>query len=362
MVNKESFTNIENKWAVLIGIDNYDDATIRTLDYCVSDIKLFCSVLINEERGKFNPDKVKLLIQDDADRSINPIRSNILSALNHLSRVATKNDSILIYFSGHGFEDKGKSYLLPSDASVDVLSETAISIEWINNIIEESEARVKVIIFDACHSGARLDKANIGPMKGEFYNAIFKEAEGKAVLSSSKINEVSYEWSEKKQSVFTHFLVEGMRGKADYDRDGIISITDINKYVTGNVKAWSFKEGVQQTPTLQYWVSGDIILSYVPIENREPEEVIPEERDNIFKNIYSIGLREFYVEDDQEDISEICASLLEWFNPDNIKSEYSSKVKFPYGNIKTTSQRDYREVSITFTFEEKKLQRYYDDA
>lgn len=353
MVNKESFTNIENKWAVLIGINNYDDATIRTLDYCVSDIKLFCSVLIDEERGKFNPDKVKLLIQDDADRSINPIRSNILSALNHLSRVATKNDSILIYFSGHGFEDKGKSYLLPSDASVDVLSETAISIEWINNIIEESEARVKVIIFDACHSGARLDKANIGPMKEVFYNAIFKEAEGKAVLSSSKINEVSYEWPEKKQSVFTYFLVEGMRGKADYDKDGIISITDINKYVTGNVKTWSFKKGVQQTPTLEYRVSGDIILSSVPIENRETEEIIPEEGDDIFKNIYSIGLREFNVEDTQDEIGGICASLLEWFNPDNIKSEFGRGVKFPYGDIKTTSQRDYRVVSITFTFEEK---------
>ncbi|MGB2727568.1 MAG: caspase family protein [Halobacteriota archaeon] len=353
MVNKESFTSIENKWAVLIGVNNYDDATIRSLDYSVSDIKLFYSVLIDEERGKFDSDKVRLLIQDDAEGSINPTRSNILSELKHLSRVASKNEGILIYFSGHGFEDNGKSYLLPSDASVDVLSETAVSIEWLNNIIEESDARIKVMIFDACHSGARLDKEHIGPMKEGFYNAIFKEAEGKAVLSSSKINESSHEWHEKKQSVFTYFLVEGMRGKADYDKDGIISITDINRYVTGHVKGWSFKAGVQQTPTLQYWVSGDIILSYVPIENREPEEVIPEERDNIFKNIYSIGLREFYVEDDQEDISEICASLLEWFNPDNIKSEFGSKVKFPYGDIKTTSQRDYRVVSITFTFEEK---------
>jgi len=87
---------------------------------------------------------------------------------------------------------------------------------------------------------------------------------------SSKINEASYEWKEKNQSVFTYYLVEGMRGNADYDNDGIISITDINQYVSANVKAWSFKVGIQQTPTLQYWVSGDII--YIQLcTNRKKE-------------------------------------------------------------------------------------------
>jgi len=183
MVSEERFTSIENKWAVLIGINNYDDPTIRPLNYSISDIKLFYSVLRDEERGKYDSDKVKLLIQDDVEGSITPIRSNILSALSHLSKVATKTDSILIYFSGHGFEDNGKSYLLPSDARTDVLSETAIPIEWINDIIEESEARIKIIIFDSCHSGAILDKESVGPMKEEFYKAIFKEAEGKRLFS-----------------------------------------------------------------------------------------------------------------------------------------------------------------------------------
>ena len=73
-----------------------------------------------------------------------------------------------------------------------------------------------------------------------------------------------------------------MRGNADYDNDGIISITDINQYVSANVKAWSFKVGIQQTPTLQYWVSGDIIFSYAPIEKRKMEEIISPEHDNIF--------------------------------------------------------------------------------
>jgi len=331
---QKSFTNVEKKYAVLIGINNYEDSTIRDLNYSVSDIKSFYSVLIDENRGKFDVDKVKLLIQDEVEGATEPNRSNIMSQLNHLSRVATKTDSILIYFSGHGFEDSGRSYLVPSDASIDVLSETAISIDWINdNIIEVSEARVKVLIFDCCHAGARIDKASVGPMKDVFYSTIFKEAEGKAVLSSSKVNESSHEWPEKNHSVFTYFLVEGIKGEADYDKDGMVSVTDVNRYVSEKVREWAFKNSLQQTPVLQYWVSGEILLSYVPAEDIKKDEIITGVQDEVFKHVKSISLVHY----NGNIVNELSAALLEWFSPYDITTEYGASREFPHGIAQHTT-------------------------
>jgi uncharacterized caspase-like protein len=81
-----------------------------------------------------------------------------------------------------------------------------------------------------------------------------------AVLASCKQGQQSWEWPEEGRSVFTHFLLEALSGKADFDGKGFVTVSDASRYVTDCVKAWAVDHGVPQTPTLQYTVAGDIVL------------------------------------------------------------------------------------------------------
>lgn len=102
-----------------------------------------------------------------------PVRSNIMSSIKSLAETASGEDSILFFFSGHGIEKDEKSYLLPSDSRLNVLDDTAIYIAWIRDTLLASNARVKIVILDACHAGALIGKAESGRMTKAFQQSIF---------------------------------------------------------------------------------------------------------------------------------------------------------------------------------------------
>ena len=129
----------------------------------------------------------------------------------------------------------------------------------VREIIEQSPAHAKVIVLDACHSGASIGKAE-PTMSPAFIRRVFEEAEGMAVLASCKQGQQSWEWQAKQRSVFTYYLLEALSGHADLDGKGFVTVSDVSRHVTDGVKAWAVNAGVPQTPTLQYTVAGDIIL------------------------------------------------------------------------------------------------------
>ena len=127
--------------------------------------------------------------------------------------------------------------------------------------MEEAPARAKVIILDACHSGADIGGKGPKPMSAAFIRRVFEEAEGLAILASCKQGEVSYVWPENDRSVFTHFLLQALKGEADRDEKGFVTVQDASRHVTNGVKLWASQHDRSQTPTLQYAVAGDILLA-----------------------------------------------------------------------------------------------------
>jgi hypothetical protein len=70
-------------------------------------------------------------------------------------------------------------------ARLAALKHTAVAMKDVREIIGASPARAKVIVLDACHSGAAIGKA--GPtMTPEFIQRVFTEAEGMAELGESR--------------------------------------------------------------------------------------------------------------------------------------------------------------------------------
>ena len=63
-----------------------------------------------------------------------------------------------------------------------------------------------------------------------------------------------------RRSVFTHYLLDALKGGADRDEKGFVTVQDASRHVTDRVKLWASQRNVSQTPTLQYTVAGDIVL------------------------------------------------------------------------------------------------------
>ena len=256
------------KRALLIGINDYIlDDHIGSLQYCVNDVVELNDVISNEQRGNFSSSE--LLHSENDNIKNQPTRSNIMSMTNLLAHNSKTDDTILFYFAGHGFENGGVNYLLPSDSRLNILSDSAISLQWIKETLNTSPARKKLMIIDACHSGATIGRSSSFPMTKMFYEKMFEEAEGFAILSSCKIGQLSYDYPEKNHGAFSYYLLEGLRGAADSDGDGIITVPDSNNYVSKKLHEWSIDNQVQQNPTFEYKVSGDFIFVKLPL----PDEV-----------------------------------------------------------------------------------------
>lgn len=243
------------RWAVMAGVNHYVDPSISDLTVCVQDVAAIHQRLTS---GYYHTQ----LLTDENTPSLLPTRNNILAELTNAAQLAQEDDLLLFYFSGHGLAAGGESYLVPRDARLSALPDTAVSMKKVRRIMKKSAARARVIILDACHSGASIGKSPV-VMTPEFIERVFVAAEGMAVLASCKQNQLSWEWQQQQQSVFTHYLLQALHGEADRDNKGFVTVSDAHRFVTDRVIEWSTQNGQAQTPTLESKVVGDIILADV---------------------------------------------------------------------------------------------------
>lgn len=249
-------------WAVLVGVNHYEDAlSFAQLSVCVSDATNLAECLA--ARG-FDSQRIHVLTDLQALEN-RPSYENILAKLAAVAENTEEEDLLLFYFSGHGQleAETGNAYLIPCNGKGAILRRTAVAIQDVKELLLQARARQKVLVLDACHSGADSGRKASGSMSPGFIERVFTSAEGLAILSSCKDRQFSYEWSEKNCSVFTYYLLEALQGNADQAGKGFVTVQDVNAYVVDGVKVWAARHGVSQTPLLNYLVVGDIpIVAY----------------------------------------------------------------------------------------------------
>jgi formylglycine-generating enzyme required for sulfatase activity len=183
------------------------------------------SVLVDPERGEFLEKNTRLLL--------NPNKQQMEEAIDWLFYNRVKDDLLLFYFAGHGVIDHYYDYYLTAtdtrNRDVGGLQQsTAIDTASLHKSIKKSKSERKVVILDACFSGAIATGAmgNTVPLK-------LKESlgeKGTAILTSSSATQLSYE------GVYTRYLVEGIAtGAADLDGNGWISVDELHRYASEKV-------------------------------------------------------------------------------------------------------------------------------
>jgi uncharacterized caspase-like protein len=81
-------------------------------------------------------------------------------------------------------------------------------------------------------------------------------AKGRAIITGARGSEVSLELPELGAGIFTHYLVQGLNGAADLDRDGIVSLQELYSYVEQEVSRKSRAVGGNQHPVMKGEMEG----------------------------------------------------------------------------------------------------------
>lgn len=234
------------RWAVIIGVSSYEDSRIPSLRYATRDAQVFHDWLVSPGGGRYAPSNVKLLL----DR--NATNERIKDALFNWLKQAIEEDVVVIYFAGHGSPESPDApqnlYLLPYNTQYDNIAVTGFPMWDIETALKRFiKAKRVVIIADACHAAGvgqafdiavRADRGvQINPINAGLQN-LTDTGEGVCVISASRDREFSQEGREwgGGHGVFSHFLIEGLKGAADFDNSGLVTIGEVSVYVSQQVR------------------------------------------------------------------------------------------------------------------------------
>ena len=226
---------------VAIGINKFPNWTIdRTLKNAVNDANLIKKILTQRSQKLFDGRvKIKPYVLDAKSTT----KESISKLIEEVRKNVKPNDYFLLYVASHGVikgeGDDKKYYFAPSDFSIDPkywsfkngFKENQIS-EYLINI----PSIFRIAILDTCYAGREVDS-----IKKELQSLPFGKRDGISVLTATKSTQEAND-NYKGHGLFTYILAEGLNGKADYNKDGVVDSIEIAQYVKSNVSKVSRRE------------------------------------------------------------------------------------------------------------------------
>jgi hypothetical protein len=282
----------DNALALVVGIANYQYIN-QLPSTVVRDAQDIHNLLVDPQYCGYLPDNVTLLTDHQATRAA------LLNALDALKQQSTIDSTVFFYISCHGGQIRSGhyagEYLLPVDTnneSIQAFTESAISGAMFTEMLSMIPARKVLAIFDCCHAGG------IGRTKGsdlmtfktglpETYYDKLHARHGRAILASSRSNELSWIFPGATNSLFTTHLLAGLRGKVASD-DSFIRIFDLFEYLQPKVSLDQpkqhpiFKTELEENFPVALYYGGQKVIApknnndfrydaYISYVNREPD-------------------------------------------------------------------------------------------
>ncbi len=201
--------------ALLIGNSQYSDPRLLPLPIVRTSVAELQSVLSSPAIDGYRD------VQVLSDSQMEWIKHAIRDTLSR----AGDNDLVLLYFSGHGVHDKtGNVFLATEDTDVDRLEQSAVPLDEMRRQIDQSKGNV-LLILDACESTSSTPSESF-----EKFISILKVPHHGALITSRQPQDPQV------VSVFTQALLEGLKGFADLDGDGMIGVGELGQFIERSLK------------------------------------------------------------------------------------------------------------------------------
>jgi hypothetical protein len=246
-------------YILAVGIDEYEDPKILTLDYSVADAEAVAGQLKSRSKGLYTLDGAAMLTNEEVTPEA--WRKHLYEIRDKLKN-ASPDDLLIIFLAGHGWADLETEdyYFIGHEADLgDVLVKRKYDqcISWKDfQILADIPCR-KIAVLDTCHSGAiqpqRVQEIAGGKLlhSRELKPAIRALEEDVIItIASTDITEQAIEDPASKHGAFTRCLLDALEGKADASGDGLVDLNEVIEYLKGAVPKLAEKVGDhKQHPT-----------------------------------------------------------------------------------------------------------------
>ena len=264
------------QWAVVIGINDYQDEGITDLQGAVNDAWAFYHYLVSPAGGGVPPVRARLLLNEGATREA------VVGALGKFLANACPQDQVVIYFAGHGHpepERPEEAFLLMHDTKLANLVGSAVSMNQLPEFLKwrANSAGSLLLLVDACHSGTIKFPGKRGVAVNQRMKLVSvgiaaavdkQESKGWGAIAAAASDQLAAEFSGAcifgdhpyVGGLFTCHLLKGLSGQADADRDKRVSLDELFAYLNTNV---SRDSGMQQRPQRSGSIKGETTISNV---------------------------------------------------------------------------------------------------
>jgi tetratricopeptide (TPR) repeat protein len=221
-------------YAVVIGISEYQ--RLASVPYADHDAMLFRAHLKSPRGGALPDNQVFTLSNKEATRAA---VSNLLEQV--FTRLAGPRDTVYLFFSGHGMDEvqqnAERGFLLESDSDPQEKSSSAYSLTELRNLIQaRSRAVERIFLFaDLCRAASYQHSPNrINAVVTEQLADISPQAAAMLSSGSEQESQAAND-PEGGHGLFTYYLVKGLQGEADQDKNGSVTFDELFKYVEERV-------------------------------------------------------------------------------------------------------------------------------
>jgi hypothetical protein len=217
--------------AIIIGIQDYK--RVPKAEFANNDAKEFYEYAIRALGIK--QEKIKMLLDDEADEV------NIVKAFENWLPIQVNKDKtdVYVFYSGHGLPaPDGKSlYFLPHGVDKELLSRTAVGQNEIVAALSAAKPKSVTMFIDACYSGQTRGgdvlMANAKPLSLKSDTNAYPP--NFTVITASANDQISSSSPELKHGIFSFYLMKGMEGEADANKDGKITVGEMQDYLSDKV-------------------------------------------------------------------------------------------------------------------------------
>ncbi len=255
------------RFAVVVGSDTGAAGRPR-LWFAEKDAARFEATLV--ELGDFSPDHVALL----RGASLRQVREALAAAEAQLRAASDRGERSLLvfYYSGHA----GSSGI--------ELGTEILGYDELRRLVSGSKADAKIAIVDACESGLLTQVKGARPAPAlDFPLPKDDDARGTAFVASTAVGEPAQESASIGGSFFTHHLEVGLRGAADADGDGLVTLGEAFRYTSARtVSGTAATQAGPQHPTYEFRMSGrgDVVLA--DLRRAEARLVVPADPEAVY--------------------------------------------------------------------------------
>ncbi len=216
-------------WVLMVGVNEYQDLALQSLQYSAID----CKTLAESLSAVTQIFSSQHFFLHHNLGGLAPTRETVLAGLRSITTQAKPQDTVLVYFSGHGMLDPvtQQAVLCLRDTDTKRSMETGLPVAMLLRSLEESPVERQIIWLDACHSGG-MSLRNLNPAD-QLVTVLQQQAakrQGLYALLSCDRSQQSWEFPELGHGVFTHFLIEGLRQGA-VNESGWIDADSLYQYV-----------------------------------------------------------------------------------------------------------------------------------